>query len=273
MPETTVLLHDGAVAFGETRCETRDPGWSGEEPVSTLALVLLRLGSFERRADAKRHLADPLTAYVQRPGSIQRIAHRSDGDVSTVIAPQRAALGELTERALELDALPVTPVADLGHRMLIARARAGAESFELVERAITLAGTLIGAAVEERDATHRQRAAAEHRASVLIDDVRDSITADVGLRLDELAQRLGVPAYELSRTFRSRTGETVSRYRLRLRLHRALARMADGDRDLAGVAADSGFADQAHLTRALRQETGWTPGRLRTELAPSPVAG
>jgi AraC-like DNA-binding protein len=29
------------------------------------------------------------------------------------------------------------------------------------------------------------------------------------------------------------------------------------------VAADTGFADQAHLTRTVRRETGHTPGDLR----------
>ena len=43
--------------------------------------------------------------------------------------------------------------------------------------------------------------------------------------------------------------------------------MEDGDADLAVLAADLGFADQAHLTRAARAETGHTPARLRALLA------
>jgi AraC-like DNA-binding protein len=49
-----------------------------------------------------------------------------------------------------------------------------------------------------------------------------------------------------------------------------MERLAAGERDLAGLAADLGFADQAHLTRALRAETGTTPGALRTLLTTSP---
>jgi AraC-like DNA-binding protein len=37
--------------------------------------------------------------------------------------------------------------------------------------------------------------------------------------------------------------------------------LAAGDLDLAGLAAELGFADQAHLTRVLRAETGTTPPR------------
>jgi AraC-like DNA-binding protein len=63
--------------------------------------------------------------------------------------------------------------------------------------------------------------------------------------------------------FRAETGETLSRFRHRLRVRAALDRLADGDRDLAGLAADLGFADHAHLTRAVRSEVGEPPSRVR----------
>ena len=47
----------------------------------------------------------------------------------------------------------------------------------------------------------------------------------------------------------------------------ALERLGEGERDLARLAVDTGFADQAHLTRRVRTETGDTPGRLRALLA------
>jgi AraC-like DNA-binding protein len=46
----------------------------------------------------------------------------------------------------------------------------------------------------------------------------------------------------------------------------AIDRLEGGDMDLARLAADLGFADQAHFTRALRTETSATPGRLRALL-------
>ncbi|WP_222866061.1 helix-turn-helix domain-containing protein [Micromonospora sp. AP08] len=36
-----------------------------------------------------------------------------------------------------------------------------------------------------------------------------------------------------------------------------------GAESLAGLAAELGFADQAHLTRTVRAQLGDTPGRLR----------
>jgi AraC-like DNA-binding protein len=53
---------------------------------------------------------------------------------------------------------------------------------------------------------------------------------------------------------------------MRLRVRAALERLAGGDRDLARLAAELGFADQSHLYRALRTETGRIPSALRSAL-------
>jgi transcriptional regulator GlxA family with amidase domain len=70
----------------------------------------------------------------------------------------------------------------------------------------------------------------------------------------------------LSRVFRQETGETLSRFRNRVRVRAALDRLAAGAPDLARLAADLGFADHAHLTRALRSEVGDPPGHVRALL-------
>jgi AraC-like DNA-binding protein len=63
--------------------------------------------------------------------------------------------------------------------------------------------------------------------------------------------------------FSQLTGSTVSQYRNRLRVSRALQRIADGEQDLAGLAADLGFTDHAHLTRTIRAATGHPPSACR----------
>jgi transcriptional regulator GlxA family with amidase domain len=54
---------------------------------------------------------------------------------------------------------------------------------------------------------------------------------------------------------------------MRLRVRGALERLGGGERDLARLAADTGFVDQSHLCRVIRQETGSTPAELRAALA------
>jgi AraC-like DNA-binding protein len=148
--------------------------------------------------------------------------------------------------------------------MLLARAGQDADRFELAERATVLAGALLAGLRDAR--SHAARAAASPRSRRLAEQARLLLAADTNLDLDNLARAVGVSAYHLSRTFRAVTGLTLSRYRIRLRLRRVLERLADGERDLAGLAAEAGFADQAHLTRTMHVEAGTTPAALRALL-------
>lgn len=57
-----------------------------------------------------------------------------------------------------------------------------------------------------------------------------------------------------------------------LRLQSALSLLRrNGSFPLARIAADSGYADQAHLTREVHALTGLTPAVVRAQLAPRPV--
>lgn len=83
-----------------------------------------------------------------------------------------------------------------------------------------------------------------------------------------LAELLAVSPYQLSRAFTRELGVSLTHYRNRVRVGRALDRLEDGEASLAGLAADLGFADQAHLTRTIRDHVGHTPTALRRLLAP-----
>ena len=82
-----------------------------------------------------------------------------------------------------------------------------------------------------------------------------------------LAAVLEVSPYRLSRAFTRELGVSLTRYRNRLRVGRALDRLAKGESSLASLAADLGFADQAHLCRTVREHAGHTPTALRRLLS------
>jgi AraC-like DNA-binding protein len=102
---------------------------------------------------------------------------------------------------------------------------------------------------------------------VLVAEAREALAADPQQSLPELARELAVSPHHLSRIFSSATGTTISRHRIRLRVRAAMERLADGERDLARLAAVLGFADQSHLCRAVRSETRRTPAALRSLLS------
>jgi transcriptional regulator GlxA family with amidase domain len=102
-----------------------------------------------------------------------------------------------------------------------------------------------------------------------VEATREVITAEPGTGLLELARRVAVKPHHLSRIFSDSTGQTISRYRNRIRVRMALERLVDGETSLARLAGDLGFADQAHLCRVVRSEVGQPPAHLRERLGAS----
>lgn len=85
--------------------------------------------------------------------------------------------------------------------------------------------------------------------------------------LGRLATAVGVHRVTLARAFRDHYGTSVGAYARRLKLERARRLLVRGELPPAEVAASTGFADQAHLTRACRAAFGVTPGGLRATAA------
>lgn len=93
----------------------------------------------------------------------------------------------------------------------------------------------------------------------LLDHPRVAITA--------LARTLGKHPVHLARQFRTTFGETPSEVRQSDRTARAIDQIVRSSHKLSDIAFDLGFSDQAHMTRALKAMTGWTPADLRRVLA------
>jgi AraC-like DNA-binding protein len=83
-----------------------------------------------------------------------------------------------------------------------------------------------------------------------------------GVRVDALAAELGWSRRHLARMFREQVGVPPKAAARIVRFERAATLLAAGHRGLATVAADSGYADQAHLSREVRALTRWTPTEL-----------
>jgi AraC-like DNA-binding protein len=260
------LRRDG-VEIVDVAC--RHPAGRGhaDEPSAGHALVFVRRGCFARSADGAEALLDPTVAYCMNPGQQQRYDHPHDhGDDCTAVFLTPSLVGSICggEQTLPTGPLPVSGSIDLEHRLLLAAASRGTDPDELVERAIVLTARALEQTDPRRLAAGRP--ATRRAQAALADGAREALAADPNLSLADLARTLCVSPHHLSRIFRSLTGETISRHRIRLRARKALDRLADGEHDLARVAADVGFADQSHLCRVLQQETSHTPSALRQAL-------
>ena len=99
-------------------------------------------------------------------------------------------------------------------------------------------------------------------ASQSMDQVRAFLedNFDRPVQSNELEQVAGMDRFRLIRHFRARFGTTPYRYLMMRRLQKARALMMIGQ-PLAGIAAETGFADQSHFNRHFRQTYGVSPGR------------
>jgi AraC-like DNA-binding protein len=234
-----------------------DGAWSSLGPTDTIGVLFVRNGCF-RRDDA---LLDATSVYVEPPGRSARELHRSGADdrwTSFSIAPALLAGGG--GAALPAGAVFSPPFLDLEHRRLLALAY---RAPDLVTRdAVT---SLIAAVLDRlqipRAVVGRATTALQRRQ--IVDSVRETLALDPRVRVVQLARQAAVSPHHLSRIFAHETGQTISTYRNCLRARIALERVAAGERSLARIAADLGFADHAHLTRVVRSQAGAPPSNLR----------
>lgn len=83
------------------------------------------------------------------------------------------------------------------------------------------------------------------------------------LSVRSLARDAGLHPVSLARAFRRHHGCSITEFVRRTRIVHASRRIAAGDASLVDIAAETGFADQPHFTRAFRTELGCTPGEFR----------
>lgn len=89
--------------------------------------------------------------------------------------------------------------------------------------------------------------------------------------LDAAAEAAGITVRTLDRRFERTTGLTAAMYLRLVRFHRARAAIKAGAERLSDVAAEAGYADQAHMTRDFRRFAGETPKLVRQPAAFDPL--
>jgi AraC-like DNA-binding protein len=101
----------------------------------------------------------------------------------------------------------------------------------------------------------------------LVNAIVEYVEGDSGVqRVGQVCEKFAIGERSLQRLTARRIGLTPKWLIQRRRLHEAAERLTDPDRpDLARVAADLGYADQAHFGRDFRTVTGLTPGEYAAE--------
>lgn len=274
-------LPDG-MAMYEVKCLLDAPGWVGPVPNLGYRVYLGRSGAFLRRVNGRVTFADATSVLLTRPGDEMHVAHPLGcGDVYTCLEIPDEIVEERPDARHWFDRQgwdgQLDGRLDLEHRMLVARTRRGIDRFELTERVHRFLGAVFSASplrtgdpdVDlDRAVGQRPATLAAHRR--LTDRARQVLAASgFTLGLTEVARQVGCSPHHLSRVFQRVTGRSLTSYRNDLRVRAVLHVLETGDAPpLREVAAEYGFADQAHLTRVVREQVGEPPARLRRLLSP-----
>ena len=83
------------------------------------------------------------------------------------------------------------------------------------------------------------------------------------ITLEKLSRITGVSGYHLTRSFADFCGQSVMRYLRSRRLTIAAKMLAQGEKDILGLAVKTGYGSHEAFTRAFTLQFGKTPGQVR----------
>jgi AraC-like DNA-binding protein len=84
-----------------------------------------------------------------------------------------------------------------------------------------------------------------------------------GPTLVEIAKTLHLSPFHFHRRFTELLGLTPKHFMLECQIHEAKGQLVSGEKNLAQISDDCGFAHQSHFTSRFKQATGLTPTRWR----------
>lgn len=96
------------------------------------------------------------------------------------------------------------------------------------------------------------------------DELAAALVSDASLSLSSWSEETGIAAWTVSRVFAKIFGISPSAFRARARVRQAWKAIRATHAPLCAIAADCGFADQAHMTRGIKSMTGRRPTAWRT---------
>lgn len=158
-------------------------------------------------------------------------------------------------------------IAACGARVLNLPVRTATPSFACgrcidVDAVASLAeGNLCDAATSLLENTRKRAADSQDWPDALAAYLKGAPDTSIG----DWALEHGLARESVSRLFRSAFGLSPKRFRSEARALAAWREILETNAPLASIAAGLGFADQAHMTRAVAVLTGVTPGAWRKE--------
>lgn len=97
-----------------------------------------------------------------------------------------------------------------------------------------------------------------------LDELAASLAQNASVNLSCWSEAKGISPWHVSRCFAKVFGISPSAFRARARTRQAWRAIRTADMPLSAIAAHCGFADQAHMTRSVKNLTGTCPSGWRS---------
>ena len=154
-------------------------------------------------------------------------------------------------------------MAQLFHNELYQQGQAGPLYVESLTTALTV--TLLNT-FTNLEAPNRPQSGLLGREQLRRIDELMRANLEFGLSLQQMADEVHLSPFHFSRMFKASMGVSPNRYLLQLRLDEAKRLLIQSSAaKISAIAQQTGFTDQAYLTRQFRQRFGITPARFRDQ--------
>jgi len=264
--QSSALIETPLVQVYDVVCRAPRSGYGPVELGSTAQIILPRRGVFVVERRGEPHVVDTSAALVVGAEEEYRVSHPGiSGDDCTVIVLPLQLLEEVVGGCDGLSG----SLRSRDHLAVCFVTRAlrdsGADQLEAEEATLLLLAMLPGAFANSGwgDGEHLGRT-----QRIRVEQVRALLASSPATRwnLQAVARAVHCSPFHLARQFRADSGETIARYLLRLRVSAAVERLANGERDLAALALETGFAHHSHFSARFRSVFGMTPTAARETL-------
>ena len=265
LQSTQLLAETPLLRAHEVVCREPRSGF-GEAMFNAVAQIgLPRRGLFLMKVRGKEVVVDPNTALVLGAEDEYRIGHPVAGGDESLVLVLPPHLIEDAIGAVDACIGSLTPRDQLAISLLARTLRDGQpDQLEAEEGTLLLLNLLsraFGRPMGENGLGPAQRRRVEQARGLLASS--PATRWDLG----RIGRELHCSPFHLARQFRAATGGTISGYILRLRLSIAIDRLAEGERNIAALAVETGFAHHSHFSARFRSVVGITPSQARNLLA------
>jgi AraC family transcriptional regulator len=264
MQSTHLLLDSPVGRVYDVVCREHRSPYGATMFNAVTQIGLPRRGLFLMERCGERVVVDTNTAIVLGPDDEYRIGHPTDGGDEGTVLILPPHLVEDAIGGVEGGVGSLLPRDHLSVCLVTRALRDGRlDQLEAEDATLLLLGSVSRGFENRAGENHlgpAQRLRAEQMRALL------ASSPATRWRLGDLGRVLHCSPFHLARQFRSATGETISGYVLRLRLAVAIERLADGERNIASLALDTGFAHHSHFSARFRGVFGITPAQARDML-------